>query len=117
MWGNAGLFQEFLALDVSHAVAGRTVVEPSTDLIALQHSRQATDVVDVCVGEHDQTAFALGLILDWARVAGDEEIADGFVEDLEQDYPFLDRSVYDTLQRIRAASRVGLPRESRISRA
>ena len=25
------------------------------------------------IGEHSQTAFALGLVLDWARVAGDEE--------------------------------------------
>ncbi|HKY31197.1 MAG TPA: DUF2891 domain-containing protein [Candidatus Polarisedimenticolia bacterium] len=28
------------------------------------------------VGEHDQTAFAFGLILDWARVAGDSAMAD-----------------------------------------
>jgi hypothetical protein len=28
------------------------------------------------VGEHDQTAFAFGLILDWARVAGDTAMAD-----------------------------------------
>lgn len=28
----------------------------------------------VRVGEHDQTAFALGLVLDWARVAGDVEM-------------------------------------------
>jgi hypothetical protein len=27
------------------------------------------------VGEHDQTAFAFGLILDWADVAGDEEMS------------------------------------------
>jgi hypothetical protein len=26
------------------------------------------------VGEHDQTAFAFGLVLDWARVAGDQEM-------------------------------------------
>lgn len=28
------------------------------------------------VGEHDQTAFAFGLILDWAKVAGDRQMAD-----------------------------------------
>jgi hypothetical protein len=27
-------------------------------------------------GEHSQTAFAFGLVLDWARVVGDEEMAD-----------------------------------------
>jgi hypothetical protein len=27
------------------------------------------------VGEHDQTAFAFGLVLDWARAAGDREMA------------------------------------------
>ena len=26
------------------------------------------------IGEHDQTAFALGLVLDWARIAGDREM-------------------------------------------
>jgi hypothetical protein len=26
------------------------------------------------IGEHDQTAFSLGLVLDWARVAGDHEM-------------------------------------------
>jgi hypothetical protein len=30
----------------------------------------------VRIGEHDQTAFALGLILDYARAAGDEKFAD-----------------------------------------
>jgi hypothetical protein len=28
------------------------------------------------IGEHDQTAFAFGLILDWARTAGDREMED-----------------------------------------
>ena len=28
------------------------------------------------IGEHDQTAFALGLMLDWARIAGDREMED-----------------------------------------
>ena len=32
------------------------------------------------IGEHDQTAFALGLALDWARVAGDAASRDGFAE-------------------------------------
>jgi hypothetical protein len=28
------------------------------------------------IGEHDQTAFAFGLILDWARIAGDAQMVD-----------------------------------------
>lgn len=28
------------------------------------------------IGEHDQTAFSFGLILDWARTAGDQAMAD-----------------------------------------
>lgn len=37
------------------------------------------------IGEHDQTAFAFGLILDWARAAGDvemERLLTGRIEDL-----------------------------------
>ena len=32
------------------------------------------------IGEHDQTAFAFGLILDWAKVAGDEAMVDLLTE-------------------------------------
>ncbi|MBZ5637927.1 MAG: DUF2891 domain-containing protein [Acidobacteriia bacterium] len=42
------------------------------------------------VGEHDQTAFALGLALDWARGAGDREAA-ALVEARIRDYYLRDR--------------------------
>jgi len=42
------------------------------------------------VGEHSQTAFAFGLILDWARVAGDEEMR-GLVERRSRDFYLADR--------------------------
>lgn len=37
------------------------------------------------VGEHSQTAFAMGLILDWALIAGDEAVA-GLVRRRSRDY-------------------------------
>lgn len=40
-------------------------------------------------GEHSQTAFAFGLILDWARVAGDDEMA-ALIERRSGDYYFVD---------------------------
>lgn len=42
------------------------------------------------VGEHSQTAFAFGLILDWARVAGDSEMAE-LLETRVTDYYVEDR--------------------------
>jgi len=44
----------------------------------------------VRVGEHSQTAFALGLILDWARTAGDAEMA-ALVASRSRDFFALDR--------------------------
>ena len=38
------------------------------------------------VGEHDQTAFAFGLILDWARTAGDKAMEDLVVSRIRQFY-------------------------------
>jgi hypothetical protein len=38
------------------------------------------------VGEHSQTAFAFGLILDWARAAGDREMEDLLVERIRHFY-------------------------------
>jgi hypothetical protein len=40
----------------------------------------------VRIGEHDQTAFALGLILDYARAAGDTKFADLLVSKARQFY-------------------------------
>jgi hypothetical protein len=42
------------------------------------------------VGEHAQTAFALGLVLDWARTTGDQGMAT-LVEARTHDYYFADR--------------------------
>ena len=42
------------------------------------------------VGEHSQTAFAFGLILDWARIAGDREMFDLMVSRI-RDFYFSDR--------------------------
>jgi DUF2891 family protein len=38
------------------------------------------------IGEHDQTAFAMGLMLDYARTAGDKEFADLLVAKAKQFY-------------------------------
>ncbi len=43
------------------------------------------------IGEHDQTAFALGLVLDWARTAGDREMED-LVAERTRDYYLGDRA-------------------------
>ncbi len=43
------------------------------------------------IGEHDQTAFALGLVLDWARIAGDREM-ENLVADRTRDYYLGDRA-------------------------
>ena len=42
------------------------------------------------MGEHSQTAFAFGLILDWARTVGDGEMT-SLVEKRSRDYYFADR--------------------------
>jgi len=42
------------------------------------------------VGEHDQTAFAFGLVLDWARTAGDREM-EMLVVSRARDFYFRDR--------------------------
>jgi len=42
------------------------------------------------IGEHDQTAFAFGLVLDWARVAGDREML-SLVEGRVRDFYLKDR--------------------------
>lgn len=42
------------------------------------------------IGEHSQTAFAFGLILDWARSTGDTEMA-GLLEKRSRDYYLADR--------------------------
>lgn len=44
----------------------------------------------VRTGEHSQTAFALGLVLDWARCRGDEQMAD-LVTQRARDYYLKDR--------------------------
>ena len=44
----------------------------------------------VRTGEHSQTAFAMGLVLDWARCAGDESMAE-LVESRARDYYLKDR--------------------------
>jgi len=44
----------------------------------------------VRVGEHSQTAFALGLVLDWARTAGDAETA-ALVASRSRDFYAADR--------------------------
>jgi hypothetical protein len=38
------------------------------------------------IGEHDQTAFAFGLVLDWARTAGDRQMIDLIVSKTSQFY-------------------------------
>jgi len=38
------------------------------------------------IGEHDQTAFAFGLVLDWARTAGDRQMIDLVVSKTEEFY-------------------------------
>jgi len=43
------------------------------------------------IGEHDQTAFALGLMLDWARTAGDKEM-ENLVVARTRDYYLGDRA-------------------------
>jgi DUF2891 family protein len=40
----------------------------------------------VRIGEHDQTAFALGLMLDYARTSGDTKFADLLVSKVRQFY-------------------------------
>jgi len=45
----------------------------------------------VRTGEHSQTAFALGLVLDWARTTGDAEMA-ALVAERARQYYFWDRS-------------------------
>jgi len=45
----------------------------------------------VRTGEHSQTAFALGLVLDWARTCGDTEMA-ALVAERARKYYFWDRS-------------------------
>jgi hypothetical protein len=71
------------------------------------------------VGEHSQTAFALGLVLDWARVAGDAEIGALVVsQPLARDFRRLprDRPRADGLRRLtmprsrKARAGRGLPR-------
>ena len=42
------------------------------------------------IGEHSQTAFALGLILDWARTTGDDEMR-SLIEKRTRDYYLADR--------------------------
>jgi hypothetical protein len=43
------------------------------------------------VGEHSQTAFAFGLVLDWARTAGDDELG-ALVASRSRDYYLADRA-------------------------
>jgi hypothetical protein len=49
-------------------------------------------VYPIRIGEHDQTAFAFGLILDWARVSGDAEMT-ALVESRARAYYGHDRDV------------------------
>jgi hypothetical protein len=58
------------------ALAWSTALEPLERLAARRLREWLPKLTEpIRVGEHSQTAFAFGLVLDWARVAGDTETA------------------------------------------
>jgi hypothetical protein len=58
------------------AVRWATTIKPLEDIAAARIKAWLPKLSrPIRVGEHDQTAFSFGLMLDWARVAGDTEMA------------------------------------------
>ena len=77
-YGLAWLLQlgaELRGWDLPEAKAWRAALEPLERIAAQRISDWLPKLSrPIRVGEHDQTAFAFGLILDWARTAQDEKL-------------------------------------------
>ncbi|MCG6921443.1 MAG: DUF2891 domain-containing protein [Acidobacteria bacterium] len=92
-YGLAWLLQ--LAAELRESGAGARVwsaaLEPLEDLAAERISDWLPKLTEpIRVGEHSQTAFAFGLILDWARTAGDAE-RERLLVSRSRDYYLADR--------------------------
>jgi hypothetical protein len=79
-YGLAWLLQlsaELREWDDPQARAWATALKPLEDA-AVQRLKEWLPKLSkpIRIGEHDQTAFSFGLILDWARIAGDRATAD-----------------------------------------
>ena len=76
-YGLAWLLQlaaELRESDAPEARAWSAALEPLENLAAERISQWLPKLTrPIRVGEHSQTAFAFGLMLDWARTAGDRE--------------------------------------------
>ena len=79
-YGLAWLLQlaaELREWDDPDARSWLTALSPLEELAAIQIKAWLPKLSHpIRVGEHSQTAFAFGLIVDWARVAGDDEMLD-----------------------------------------
>lgn len=77
-YGLAWLLQlaaELRAWDDAQARAWSAALQPLEAAAAARLKSWLPKLTNpIRVGEHDQTAFAFGLVLDWARVAGDEDM-------------------------------------------
>jgi hypothetical protein len=78
-YGLAWLLQLATELDEWDDPQGEVMADNLHPLVAAAHERLSTwlpKLADpVRIGEHDQTAFAMGLMLDYAREAGDQQFA------------------------------------------
>jgi hypothetical protein len=93
-YGLAWLLQlaaELRESDAPEARAWSAALEPLENLAAERISQWLPKLTrPIRVGEHSQTAFAFGLILDWARSAGRQDVED-LVVGRSRDYYLADR--------------------------
>jgi hypothetical protein len=93
-YGLAWLLQlaaELREWDDPQAAAWARTLEPLERLAAERIREWLPKLTNpIRIGEHDQTAFAFGLILDWAEVAGDRPMQDLLAARIE-DYYLADR--------------------------
>ena len=77
-YGLAWLLQlaaELRAWDDSQARAWSAALKPLETAAAARLKSWLPKLTNpIRIGEHDQTAFSFGLVLDWARVAGDQDM-------------------------------------------
>jgi hypothetical protein len=94
-YGLAWLLQlaaELRESDGPRARAWSAALEPLERLAAERISEWLPNLTrPIRVGEHSQTAFAFGLILDWARTAGQEEV-ERLIVTRSRDYYLADRA-------------------------
>ena len=75
------LTAELREWDDPKAKAWLTVLQPlETDIVASLKDWLPKLAYPIRLGTHNQSAFAFGLIIDWARIAGDSELEDLIIE-------------------------------------